>query len=504
MANRPSFKGVVSADLWYRSGHYLWTLTLAGLVAIGVGARLFLFLSDRGVTHDEGLLYLALQRWSPNSWFTPLGFEQTAGPLYLGILHALAKTGPHPEYIYRLVSLVASLFILPVVYISVKILRPGRSALIATTLLALHSGLIIYTGFFKQYETDAFAAAFIFGLAAFIKVRGKEPGTWWIVLTSGCLCVFLSQPSIVVLACLLVWAFLAPEPMRARRWIVPCGLVWATLAGICYLYSYAPVASSPYMRTFWADSYLSIGTIRGWKNASDALFGASAGGVIPGLVLAFLGIATMVVRRDWTSLILGGGPIVTTTILAILHFYPVAPRLWMFLSPPVAYATAVGAEFVVTKLAQGLPGHHGRVAAVVLVPILAAGFLRAHNRLHVTSAFPAIRALRGSGTRERGREDVAALLRSKSCDPIYVAARSVPTWYFYTSLEPQDNNNRYFLLQSIWRRDSPVFGDAAPSVLHLPDPAPQLVLRVGCGEEFTAWRAVRQNEMVCRHRAEFQ
>jgi hypothetical protein len=83
--------------------------------------------------------------------------------------------------------------------------------LIATTLLALHSGLIIYTGFFKQYETDAFATAFIFGLAAFIKVRGKEPGTWWIVLISGCLCVFLSQPSIVVLACLLDGRFLRPN-----------------------------------------------------------------------------------------------------------------------------------------------------------------------------------------------------------------------------------------------------------------------------------------------------
>ena len=222
MANRPTLKGVVSADLWYRSGHYLWTLTLAGLVAIGVGARLFLFLSDRGVTHDEGLLYLARQRWSPNGWLTPLGFEQTAAPLYIGILHALAKTGPHPEYIYRLVSLFASLFILPVVYISVKILRPGRSALIATTLLALHSGLIIYTGFFKQYETDAFATAFIFGLAAFIKIRGKESGTWWIVLVSGCLCVFLSQPSMVILAWLLIWAFLAPELRRTRRWIVPC------------------------------------------------------------------------------------------------------------------------------------------------------------------------------------------------------------------------------------------------------------------------------------------
>ena len=78
---------------------------------------------------------------------------------------------------------------------------------------------------------------------------------------------------------------------------------------------------------------------------------------------------------------------------------------------------------------------------------------------------------------------MAALLRSKSCDPIYVAARSVPTWYFYTSLEPLDNNLDYFLLQSIWRRDSPAFGDAAPSALHLPDPARQLVLRVGCREE---------------------
>ena len=253
-------------------------------------------------------------------------------------------------------------------------------------------------------------------------------------------------------------------------------------AGICYLYLYAPVASSPYMRTFWADSYLSIGTIRGWKNASDALFGASAGGVIPGLVLAFLGIATMVVRRDWTSLILGGGPIVTTTVLAVLHSYPVTLRLWMFLSPSVAYACAVGAESVVAKLARRLSGQHGRVTAGVLIPILAAGLVRAHNRLHLlNTAFPVIRVLRSS--RDKGRDAVAALLRSKSCDPIYVAARSVPTWYFYTSLEPLDNSNRYSFFQSISRRDSPAFGDAAPSALHLPDSAPQLVMRAGCREE---------------------
>jgi hypothetical protein len=157
----------------------------------------------------------------------------------------------------------------------------------------------------------------------------------------------------------------------------------------------------------------------------------------------------------------------------------------MFLSPPVAFASAVGAEFVVTKLARGLSGHHGRVTAGVLVLILAAGLLGAHNRLHllINSAFPAIRTLRSFRTREQGRGAVAALLRSKSCDPIYVAARSVPTWYFYTSLEPVDNDNRYFFLQSIWRRDSSAFGDAAPSALHLPDPARQLVLRAGCREE---------------------
>jgi hypothetical protein len=34
--------------------------------------------------------------------------------------------------------------------------------------------------------------------------------------------VFLSQPSMVILAWLLIWAFLAPELRRTRRWIVPC------------------------------------------------------------------------------------------------------------------------------------------------------------------------------------------------------------------------------------------------------------------------------------------
>lgn len=455
-----------------------------GMIVVGVMARVDVYTGDLPVNHDEALLYVALQRWTPAEWLTPLGFEQTAGPLYLGLLHFLAGKSSHAEFSYRLISLIASLLTVPIFYVSARTLRPGWTALIATALLALHSGLIIYTGFFKQYETDAFITALVFGMAALIKRRHFRSATWWIVLLSGCLSLFLSQPAIIMLSCLLLWAIFLPAPVAARRWIVICGLVWLTLATILYIHLYEPVAASPYMRSFWADSYVSLRHIGGWRNALHSLFDDGPGGSVPGLTLALLGAAVIFVRKERSSFILAGLPILSVIVLAIFHFYPVAPRLWMFLSPSVAFVTAIGAEFIGAKVARSLPGYTAPAIAATLALVVGTAVLRMHSRTRLlNSVFPAMRMLRYPNTAEKVRRAVHVLLGSKSCDPIYVAARAVPSWYFYTSLEPSEGTDRYVFLEPVLRRDSPAFGDAEPAALHLPDLAPQLDLRVGCREE---------------------
>jgi len=383
-----------------------------------------------------------------------------------------------------LISLIASLLLLPVFFLSVRFLRPGWTAPIATALLALHSGLIIYAGMFKQYETDVLVTTLVFAMAAFLKRRNFGSAAWWIILPAGCLCILLSQPAIIMLCCLLVRSFFAPVPVSVWRWIALCGLAWLTLEGILYVHLYATVAASPYMRSFWTDSYVRVGDTSGWLHAMHSLFDESPGGAIPGLVLALLGTAAIFAGKERSSFILAGLPVLGVIVLAILHLYPVAPRVWMFLSPPVAFLAAIGAESVGAKAARLLPGYTRLAFTAVLALVCGAVVLSMHGRTQLlNSVFPAARILRYPVTAAKVRRTVHTLLAKKSCDPIYVAARAAPSWYFYASAEPLEGADRYAFLEPVMRRNSPAFGDAEQVAVHLPNLAPQFDLRVGCREE---------------------
>jgi hypothetical protein len=459
-------------------------IAVISMIVAGVAARIGIYLRDLPVNHDEGLLYLALQRWTPEKWLTPLPFEQTAAPLYLGILHILSAAGPRTEYALRLVALVASLLALPIFYLSVRVLRPGSVALIATALLALHSGLIIYAGFFKQYEMDVLATALVFGLAALIKNEYPGPATWWIVLFTGCVSLLVSQPAIITLVCMLVWAFLLPDRRSARRQIVFCGFVWIALEGILYAKLYAAVAASPYMRLFWADSYIHLGDIRSWWKVAQVLFQDGLGSTVPGLALTLLGIAVLLVRREKSSFILAAAPILSAISLAVLRLYPVAPRLWMFLSPPAALISAIGIESIGAALGRLMSGSYHAATAKMSAPITLAAVLLLPTRMQfMNSVFPALPALRSTNTADKVRGAVRSMLADTSCEPVYVAARSAPSWYFYTSSETRNANERYGLLQFSMEWDSPGFGDASAAQLHLPDLAPQFNIQIGCRQE---------------------
>jgi hypothetical protein len=467
----------------------------AAVLLAGIAGRLTVYFSNRAVTYDECLLWLALHGWSPKAWLTPLGFEQTAAPLYLALLHVAAGVGAAGQRTLRLWPCVASVLILPIFYWAVKPLQRVRTALIATSILALHATLIDYAGIFKPYGTDALLAAMIFGLAALIMRRYSHPGTWPAVLLGGVAGLLISQTAALTLACLVAWAFartFSPtgktgHPLYTRRWIVLCSLAWVAAESVLYHRLYVRVAASPYMQAFWADSYLSPGAPRTWANAAQSLFEGLPGGAAIGGLAALVGIVAMLFAGEAVSLILVAGPILSAVLLAMLHIYPVAPRLWLFLSPAVAVLAARGVEWIWSVIV--CPSHR-RSAAVAAMLVLAAGaavVLRAHDRRQLLdSALPAFEVVR-EASNPRGAEQqqsaVQALLQDKSCEPIYIAARGAPHWYFYSGIEPAVRIDRYPFLSSAMRRDSAMFGDATPAALHLPDPAPQLTLPNGCRRE---------------------
>jgi hypothetical protein len=70
-----------------------------------------------------------------------------------------------------------------------------------------------------------------------------------------------------------------------------------------------------------------------------------------------------------------------------------------------------------------------------------------------------------------------------SCDNVYVAARGIPSWFFYSSQLDGQTGRRFAKFEKLFRFGAPAFGDARPESLNFPNPGGDLHLRSGCRSE---------------------
>ena len=477
---------------------------IAFLICIlAIVVRLCRYLRADVFEYDESQLRMAVYGWSYTAPLKPLPFCQTAAPLFVGLSRAVTAVWRANEYGWRLLPFIASVLILPVLYYGVSRLWSRWAAVVTVFLACFHVQLVRYGALFKPYEKDALIAASVLAFAGYYRRHGFGRKTWILVLSFGIVAELLSQTAVISLMALLLFITatressfrsragqndaLRPERVHVLKWLAACAVVWIAVAAAVFSVMYSAVAQSAYMRDYWSDSYLVLygsAAAGRWRNAAESLFRSLPGPIKIQAALLLISIYAAWRKKDQALLFLLTAPFAAVVLLALLHRYPVAARLWLFLAPFVMTLMSIGIAGLWQLLAK-----YASPAVASLVLLVCGGLILirpANGPFEVTlNALHNLRGLvRSPAPAANARSAVARILNS--CDDVYVAARGVPSWFFYTNQldsQPARTERRYAVILQLFRTGSPGFGDAQPELIHIPDSAEAQKLHLGCRNE---------------------
>jgi hypothetical protein len=396
-----------------------------GAILAGVAARVLLYAQNASLWFDEILLALNIATRS----YLHLGalrFDQSAPPLYLWLERLCVDAfGVHAAGL-RLPALAAGVAVLVLVAaLGYKTGGPNVAAL-ATGIAAFSANLCRYSNEVKPYSGDAAVSAALL-LLAWPAITGGMSGRRLVVLAvAGAIAVFLSTPSVFVLAGIAAALWLR-DWRRPQVWLVVLSAVWCGSFALAYAAFYAPVARSAYMRNYWAGARLSLssGVLKAIATIGNAFTAPALGLDNVSLLLGIVGIALLAAgalalyrTHGVPAVVLFCGPLALAVCAALTEKWMPVVRLMLFTAPPVCVAMAMGAW----QAAQWPP----KAMRTKMFWLLAAAILAMPLKYTIWRVrHPEL---------ESNREVVAACLgRVQAGDVVYVYPRSTAAWVLYAT-----------------------------------------------------------------------
>lgn len=434
------------------------TAIAVAAMAAGAALRIVEFVRMRPLWLDEAMLALNIASRSFGGLVRPLDYDQTAPLMYLWIERAMLLVGGVSERSLRALPFVAGLVLLPAVWFVARRLAGATTAAIAAVLLAVSVTLVSFSAEAKQYGVDPAATLMVVWFATRVARSPADRRAWLQLGVAGVPALLLSQPVLFTLGGVVLGLAVDPDVRAARASrarLAAVSAAWAIGFGLLYVTLYRETAHSPYMQRFWEGTFLDprapdLGLRL--RMFATAMFGApvTVGATTASgwLVLAWaLGIASLWRARRFAAVVVGG-PTLLVVMASAFRFYPVMDRLMLFAAPLtlIAYAAAVAR-------AVDLTPSRIRPAALVGVGGMVA---LANARTHATRIAQPV--FSGVG------KDVLADVDSMSHgDPVYLAARSLPLWVFYTTDWRAPDRERLAWAASIGRSGGPAHNNAPPS-----------------------------------------
>ena len=428
---------------------------LCALVAMGLGAylRAVHYLDSRSLWLDEAMLGLNIASRSARELFEPLDYHQVVPPLFLLIERFAVVIGGVSELVMRAFPMLCGMGVLALAWPLARRLLGSPEALLATVWMAFSPLLIRYGNELKPYGSDALATCVLL-LSALAVIRTPSSGCWLALGACGVASLLLSLPAVFVCAAIVVALAVRSETWRGRAWwLVAIAGVWGLTLGLLYLGFYRLGATNPYLHQGYEGAFLVPGpelTARlGWALQGTLL---SPFPVIEGgwgspmwLVSAILaaGLFGIWSRNGGSVASLLWLPMVVAALASSLWRYPFGvPRMMVFAGPLVLLAAAGS----LTAIGRGLQRWR-RVQPVVLAVLIGA------------AAIPAARAAWASARDPLRIQDTAALVedfrkRPRTDEPVYVGARGIPAWLFYTTdwERPDRERLRFYAREATWGR----------------------------------------------------
>jgi hypothetical protein len=413
---------------------------LLGAIALGIAVRAVDFLNCRSLGLDEARLAVNIASRSWLQLLRPLDMDQTAPPLFLWGERLLFELLGRSDCALRLLPVLAGTAAVVLMYPLARRFLDEGEAWLATALGIFCPLLITYSNAVKQYSVELLAAVLLLLLLEHAWRHLGERGVAAAVVVAGALAPWTSLTSVFVLA--TAWLVLAGLAARGRagaaRLALATAVAWSASGVIAYATTYRAAGQNAYMRRFWELAFLTPGRPgffgHAWKSVEDQVWGFVAGdplanrrpfllplhaGSVLIVVLVGMGCLHVLQRRGRAACWWLAGPVVITLAASMLGLYPIAPRLTLSLLPGLIVLFAAGASDLLRRAgAVATPRRLAILTAVLVVPL---------GIQAVTRTF----SLEPSGHFRRLVRELRE--RRAPGEPVYVFARTLPAWIYYST-----------------------------------------------------------------------
>ncbi len=415
---------------------------VAAVLTAGVILRMGNYSQNASLWLDEASLALNLATRSFGGLGAPLDYNQAAPVLFLWAERLVLQVGGINEWALRLVPLLAGLAgLFLFVPLALRLLSPS-GATVAISLAAFSPVLILYSAELKPYSIDFLLGVVVIILGLQILENPSLRHPWSALLAVGVLGLLASTPAPIVLGGagigLAVSTAVRRSPL-ARRWLGINGLIFAALTIFLFLVFYR-AADSAYLHTVWRANFLTaafpslperawvalreivwlsiLGERTGWLTSPARELVINVGSLA--LVgCAVLGVARFWERRGAATVVLVLGSTGLTLLASALERYPIALRLVLFTVPSLILLLAAGME----RLSLSFAPDRGKLLLGLVASLLVC-----------RAAAVDLLQMVDSDRAENGRGVIAALeRRHRPGEPIYIYARGLPVWAFYTT-----------------------------------------------------------------------
>ena len=453
---------------------------------VGWFLRAHMYGLDRSLWFDEAELARNLVNRSFTDLLKPLDSNQGAPIGFLILQKAVISSLGSRDYILRLVPLLAGLASVPLMYLVSRQYGGLSLDCVALGLFALSPRLVYYSAELKQYSTDVLVTLVLLFIVPKCLEEKARPSALVALGSAGAVTIWLSHPSLFVLAGIALTLALVFAVRRDshRFWgLIGIGAAWLTSLGLLYLISLRHLAANSDLASYWSGSFAPIPS---WSNLNwyyDAWMGllkdpAALPANLITVGLLTIGTVSLALRRPplmftvLTSFLL-------TLIASALGKYPFSGRLLIFLVPLLFLLVAEGIDRVrVASLRVNRP-LAGLVTASLVAYILWGP---------VTTAY---RNVKSPPIGEHIKPAMSYLSQGyQDTDLIYLYIGAEPAFAFYA---PLYGLHRHDYIVGVWARNDPTkYLDDVDKLIG--NPRVWVVFSHNC-----SWCVVNEQDFILEH-----
>jgi len=302
------------------------------VMLFGVFLRINAYLMNPSMWYDEVSLALNVDK---NVFLPPLLNNQSAPFLFL-VLAKICSIFSHSNFSYRFIPFISGVISIPIFYIFAKNWIKSKFGLVLALLIfCINFRLIYFSREFKPYAVDVLI--FMLAIICYFKIDFRKINLKTYVLSGAAyaLLPLLSFPSLFVLpVCYLFTIFQDgikdfKKNIKAKICFIAPAIIFLPVYYFLFIKNYS---GNEYFQRFWNDGFITLKTLLpAFLKMFDYFLEPVSANLF--LIISIFTGFIICIKQDFKKTFFLICIIVFIILASILHKYPMADRLTLFLLP---------------------------------------------------------------------------------------------------------------------------------------------------------------------------